>query len=460
MMRGTVAFSGRRGVGCSRWKSLGLACLIASGLLVSSAMVSSADDPNLAPFPNPTGAARTISVSGGIDTSNPFFHDTLSTNGQACVTCHEPSEGWTISPPIIRARFDGSDGTDPLFRPNDTANSPDADVSSVEARRDAYSMMLNKGVVRLGIAVAPDAEFTVVSIDDPYGVATPDKLALFRRPLPITNVRYLSTLNWDGRSRLFDPLTQAQGVVTGLMQNPDGATPAELEQIVSFEMGLTTAQATDNAAGDLTAQGGRGGPENLLNQVFYLGINDPLGHNPTGASFDPNAFTLYQSWLGPGHTAAQQAIARGEQIFDKRSFAITGVGGLNDALGQPSIQGTCSTCHDAPNIGDHSVAAPLNIGISDASRRTPDLPLYTLQNNETGEIVQTTDPGRGIITGHWADIGKFKGPILRGLAARAPYFHNGSAATLDDAVDFYNQRFKIGLSPQEHADLVAFLKAL
>ena len=54
----------------------------------------------------------------------------------------------------------------------------------------------------------------------------------------------------------------------------------------------------------------------------------------------------------------------------------------------------------------------------------------------------------------------FKGPILRGLAARAPYFHNGLAATLADVVDFYNGRFKIGLSAQERSDLIAFLKAL
>ena len=91
---------------------------------------------------------------------------------------------------------------------------------------------------------------------------------------------------------------------------------------------------------------------------------------------------------------------------------------------------------------------------------TTDLPLYTLTNNTTHDVRQTTDPGRALVTGKWADIGKFKGPILRGLAARPPYFHNGSAATLDDVVSFYNGRFLLGLSVQEHADLVAFLQTL
>ena len=134
--------------------------------------------------------------------------------------------------------------------------------------------------------------------------------------------------------------------------------------------------------------------------------------------------------------------------------------GLNDATGKPVIDGFCGTCHDSPNVGDHSLPAPLDLGLATAARRTADLPLITLRNKATGETVRVSDPGRALITGKWADVGKFKGPILRGLAARAPYFHNGSAATLPDVVRFYDERFKIGLSAQEKADLVAFLGAL
>ena len=50
------------------------------------------------------------------------------------------------------------------------------------------------------------------------------------------------------------------------------------------------------------------------------------------------------------------------------------------------------------------------------------LPVITLRNNTSGAMVETADPGRALMTGLWADIGKVKGPILRGLAARAPYF--------------------------------------
>ena len=88
------------------------------------------------------------------------------------------------------------------------------------------------------------------------------------------------------------------------------------------------------------------------------------------------------------------------------------------------------------------------------------LPLIALQNKATGAIKTTTDPGRALVTGLWKDVGKVKGPVLRGLAARAPYFHNGSAKTLDDVLNFYDERFHIGFTEAEKRDLIAFLSAL
>lgn len=134
--------------------------------------------------------------------------------------------------------------------------------------------------------------------------------------------------------------------------------------------------------------------------------------------------------------------------------------GLNDDLGLTVIPGTCTTCHDTPNAGNHSLPLPLDIGVSDASRRTPDLPLYTLRNKLTGETLQTTDPARGLVTGKWRDINKVKGPTLRNLSAHPPYFHNGSAATLSDVIAFYDDRFQIGFTADEKEDLLRFLQAL
>ena len=72
----------------------------------------------------------------------------------------------------------------------------------------------------------------------------------------------------------------------------------------------------------------------------------------------------------------------------------------------PSFKGTCTTCHDTPNSGNHSVSAPLNIGLTDASKRTSDLPLSTLRNKPTGDEITTSDPGHAQISGKWNAGGK------------------------------------------------------
>jgi hypothetical protein len=426
---------------------------------------------DLLPFPDTSGAVLTLSTTGAIDGSNPFFQS-LGTNGRACITCHQPSDGWTITPAHIQARFDATGGLDPLFRPVDGANYPTAAYGTVEERRWACSMLLTKGLIRVGIGIPANAEFTLSAVDDPYSYASAAQLSLFRRPLPSTNLRFLSAVMWDGRQTSpgflmgHNLMSQADDATLGHEQASQSLTPVQEQQIVNFESSLYTAQVADNEAGSLDSGGAQGGPITIRRQPFFSGINDPLGLNPLGLPFDPKVFTLYQAWANlPPYAfdrvlAARHSIARGERIFNTRLFTIKDVSGLNDELGRDRIQGTCTTCHDTPNVGNHSISVPLNIGISDPANRMPGIPLYTLRNNATGEEVQTTDPGRALVTGRWRDIGRFKGPILRALAARPPYFHNGFATTLNDVVNFYDKRFEIKLTPQEKADLVAFLRSL
>jgi cytochrome c peroxidase len=425
-------------------------------------------DSFLAEFSNESGRWRTVSTAGRVDQSNPFFQE-LGTNGRSCATCHQADDAWTITPAKLQARFKATDGRDPVFRLVDGANSPRADVSTTKARRAAYSMLLTKGVIRVGLPIPEGAEFTLAAVDDPYGFASARELSLFRRVLPSVSVAKLSTVMWDGRemSDLMDVAgslaVQASNATIGHAEGLAALTQEQRLAIVAFESGIFSAQVYDNAAGDLSSRGALGGPEALRDQEFYIGINDPLGLNPSEAPFDARAFTLFDAWAGQSGTPqaeARAAVARGQEIFNKRPLDITGVKGLNDELQVGSIPASCTLCHDAPNIGHHSVVAPLDIGIADASRRTPDMPLYTLRNKATGETIRTTDPGRALISGKWKDVGKFKGPILRNLAARAPYFHDGSATRLKDVVDFYDQRFSMKLTPAEKSDLVAFLRTL
>jgi hypothetical protein len=421
-------------------------------------------------FKNDAGLHATFSSAGPIDLSNEFFQE-LGTNGRSCVNCHMPAEAWSITPEGVRKRFERTKGKDPIFRVNDGSNSPNADVSTIAARRAAYSMLLTRGLIRVGLGVPADAEFELAAVDDPYGFANASELSLFRRPLPSTNLKFLSTVMWDGRETFpgqsihFDLRQQANSANTGHAQGPD-LTEAQRESIVAFETVLFTAQIHDHRAGRLTARGANGGAVNLSNQEFYIGINDLFGDSETGAPFDPIVFNIYDAWKGlsgGGKNRARAAVARGQELFNTKLIRISGVSGINDEedFGKPAVvNGSCTTCHDTPNSGNHSVAAPLNLGLTDFERRTPDMPLYTLRNKATGELKLTTDPGRALVTGKWKDIGRFKGPILRALAARPPYFHDGSAKDLKAVIDFYDDRFGIGFTAQEKADLLAFLRTL
>jgi cytochrome c peroxidase len=429
---------------------------------------------------NGDGVLRTITLDGApLDRTNPFFQS-LGTNGRSCVSCHVPSAGWTITPTEVQDRFNKTKGLDPIFRTNDGSNAPIADVSTLTTRRNAYSMLLTKGVIRVGLPIPAGAEFELAAVDDPYGFDSASELSLFRRPMPTTNLRFLTAVMWDGRESfgpmgttpILDAATDAENTLAlfnnlkhqandATMGHAQGAALSDAQQIAiaRFELNLASAQHTGQGVGVLNARGTLGGAANLAAQQFFVSINDVFGGDKLTGNFDPHAMKLFDAWAG-ANNPKQAAVARGAALFGSIKIELKGVGGLNDALGIPTITASCTACHDSPNVGNHSVALPIDIGLTDESRRTLDMPLYALRNLTTGQIRKTTDPGRALLTGKWADIGKFKGPVLRGLASRAPYFHDGSAADLGDVLDFYEDRFTIGLTAQQRADLIAFLSAL
>ena len=103
------------------------------------------------------------------------------------------------TPPHILRRFNATQGTDLIFRPVDGANCPLADVSTVEERRRAYSLLLTRGLIRIPIAVPENADYQVVSVYNQYGCNSTDVISMYRRPLPTTNLPFLSAVMFDGR---------------------------------------------------------------------------------------------------------------------------------------------------------------------------------------------------------------------------------------------------------------------
>ena len=464
---------------------------------------------NLEPFRDSSGLIATYDVDGRVDTRNPFFQS-LGTNGRSCATCHVASQAMSIAPPDIRRRFEATHGQDPLFAAVDGANCATVKRSD----RAGHSLLLQHGLIRIALTLPTNTQFTISAVHDPYGCALTTAsgqvtVSVYRRPLPATNLSFLSAVMWDGRETLSplasaatflanlqaDLTDQANSAILGHAQASVAPTSKQLNDIVRFELGLYSTQVWDESAGALFLHGGHGDPVSLSRQDYYPAINDSLGGDPSGEPFDSSSMSVFSAWTNAGTTAAdrnedggahaRKAVAAGEQIFNTLPITLTAVRGLNDnaALGKPaSVQGTCTTCHDAPNVGNHSLPLPLDIGIghpalpnfeSDpniaaalAQVDAADLPIFRLDGCpdpfHPGQVnpMYTTDPGKALISGLCADVNRLKGPILRGLAARAPYFHNGAAANLTQLVEFYDKRFNMSLTRQQKADLVAFLGSL
>lgn len=479
----------------SRWIRLFPRSRAGAAVLAASAMVGvlgAARLPKLFPARDPSGLLETYHGTGSLDTNGPFFQS-LGTNGRSCATCHVPANAFGLSATRAESVYERTHGRNPLFATVDGAACP----TPAAGHPLNFDLLRRYGLFRIALPLAPNPQFTISVVQDPYGCALVTDpasgvvtVSVYRRPLPATNLDFLTAVQFDGRETvapLNDPRTYVSNLMTDLKHQALDATmghaqasvaptDAQLKQIVLFEASLSSAQAVDGDAGRLDSEGATGGPRFLSQTGFFVGINDPLGGNPTGAAFDPSAFTLYSKWKH-SPDPYRRSVARGEEIFNTHPLLITNVRGLNDELSQPVIDGTCTTCHDAPNVGNHSLPLPLEIGTSRSSRfeadpqiqsalsrlSMPDLPVFRIVCNEgqdAGEITYTSDPGKATLTGLCMDIGRGKGPILRGLAARAPYFHNGAAATLDEVVEFYNDRFQMKLTNQEKRDLVNFLKSL
>jgi cytochrome c peroxidase len=429
--------------------------------------------PRLEQLPDPSGRVGSLNLNGPTRTRGSAFFESLGTNQRTCFTCHQPQDGWSFSSASARQRFASSNGGDPLFRVIDGAVCPNSDVSTTPAKREAYRLLLGKGLIRVFLPLPSNRDFQIKHVEDPYGCnyrpgQSNDMVSFYRRPLPTANLGFLTTIMWDGRETSFQ--TQAIDATKLHAEARDEPTTEQVNDIVNFEMGLFAAQSFDKQARALDAACAKGGPSELQKQFpdFYRGVNDPLGNNPRNLPFTSQVFDDYTAWWHlDGLTSLQkerEKVERGERVFNETSFLITDVPGLNDQA-HKQIEGFCGTCHDSPNVGNHSVPAPLNIGVSNAGPQRPPvldisgLPVFTVKC-DSGDMVQVTDIGRAMMTGRCNDVGKVKGPILRGLAARAPYFHNGSAATLREVVNFYEQRFNIGLSEGQKEDLVAFLLTL
>ena len=177
---------------------------------------------------------------------------------------------------------------------------------------------------------------------------------------------------WDGRENsrptaFGNLLAQANGATRGHAQAAADLSDADQSELVNFELGIFSGQLKMGNL-KLDRHGANGGAEFLLTDVlpkFFIGINDPFM-----PGFTSRVFTLFDRWEPGPHCKTPNALAasigRGEKLFNETSILITNVAGINGPRdrSQAPIAGFCGTCHDSPNVGNHSVTLPIDIGIA------------------------------------------------------------------------------------------------
>jgi hypothetical protein len=505
-----------------RWLWLLPACGLA-GVAMSAAPWWSPGDgrplPAFVEYENPLGRVGIVNTGGDVQTAGHPFFEPIGTNGRACVSCHQPGDAMSLSVASIQQRWHDTAGKDPIFAVVDGANCPHLP----QGEPASHSLLLERGLFRIGLPWPPrDAggrtitpEFSIEVVRDPTGCnrhpvhgleGTRREISVYRRPRPAANLRYVASSRFGvtpfigktGMLAAVDPETrqplnmnmmadardstlrqQAQSAAGSHMQVQRPLTSAQLQQIQAFELQLYAAQSFSAQGGALNEPDG---PSGLGPQGMAKGSDGVLGNNTTRF-----VIPMEEKWakLPGGATPAEkernafrESVQRGHDVFFFRTFWIRDAMHINTVgLGNP-IKRTCATCHGMHMTGMDTANGWMDVGTTNHpwaleppespwATQLPQLPLFRIECRRDlpphpflGRTIYTQDPGRALISGKCEDVGAIVIQQFRGLAARAPYFSNGSAATLRELVDFYDRRFNIRYTEQEKVDLVNFLGVL
>jgi hypothetical protein len=449
-------------------------------------------------FDNASGRLGILNADGPVNTKGHAFFQPLGTNGRACVTCHQPANAMSLSVDTIQERWRATNGKDPLFAAIDGSDNP----SAPQDRESSHSLLLNRGLFRVGLpwppVQNPAPEFTIEIVRDPTGVnrdpvwglkSARATVSVFRRPRPAANLKYVLapdngvfnvklgvlldrdpstgkpvSMNMMADARAGTLAIQAESAYRDHQEGKGQLRQDQLNQIIAFESQVYAAQIYDNSAKDLVEANGPGalGPMNLFREMAGV-LNSPT----------KPVFLFFDQWKN--QTEFRQSVARGNDIFLNRTFWVRDVAHINSiGLGNPAKR-SCAVCHNAVMSGMDRAPGWVDLGTTNFPTWTEpktwneegELPVFKLTCRPEakphpflGRTIYTSDPGRALITGKCADIGAITMGQFRGLAARAPYFANGSAKNLIELVDYYDRRFDMRLTAQEKEDLVNFLRVL
>lgn len=458
-------------------------------------------------YDNPLGVVTTINLAGATETQGHPFFTALGSNGRACISCHQPADGMSLSTSTLQTLWRDSAGQDPVFASIDGANCPNLPPE----RESSHSLLLQYGLFRIvrpwpprapdGQPLDPEFELEVVrdptgcNTDSTFGVAA-GHVSVYRRPRPATNLRYVTAIGFafdpkNGLPLALDPVTgqpmsgnmlsdaragtlesQAMDALVSHVELHAQLDAASLARILEFERGLYTAQSSHVQAGNLNEAGAEGGPDALA--AFPAGALQSSSKPIWSEFFAWDEPPLMDGGVPGAQEAFRRSVARGAKLFSKRTFLVKESAGVTDmGFGSP-VRNGCAFCHNMQHSGLDVAPGQIDLGTTNwphvrlaAGNATGELPLFRLTCKDgarphahLGRVVYTHDPGYALTTGRCIDIGKITAQTMRGLAARAPFFATGSVRTMREIVDFYEERYTIGFTEEEKQDLSNFLEVL
>jgi hypothetical protein len=455
-------------------------------------------------YANENGTLRALLVGGPMETKGHPFFTAIGPAGRACVTCHQPADGMSLSAQSAQEQWNKAGAKDPLFFAYDGSNCP----SLPQGERASHSLLLDHGLIRIarhwpprdhaGKAMTPDFKIDVVrdptgcNVDAKWGLTSPrQEISVFRRPRPVANFKYIEAMGFSfdpkaGMALPLDPDTgkpvsnnlMADGRVLSLasqmrdaagthLQFVDKLDQGDIDRIIDFERRIYVAQQVSKVAGPLDADGAEGGPRKLAE-------SKPGRLGSQGVAI----WSEFEAWdklpepekakLKPEARAFRESVARGARSFRERTFLITDSAGINSPIGFGNpVRNACAFCHNMSQMGMDVAPGQIDLGTTNKpfADPMPWLPLFRVTclgkpHAHYGRVIYTSDPGYALTTGRCADVGRITLQSLRGLSARAPYFSNGSAKDLRGVIEFYNRRYNINYSEQEKQDLVNLMSVL
>ncbi|HZE69773.1 MAG TPA: hypothetical protein VE135_09640 [Pyrinomonadaceae bacterium] len=348
----------------------------------------------------------------------------LGGNGRSCADCHMPSDNFQLSPASARTRFDAlqarrehnRNADDPLFRPVDADDFRINGDNAID-----FSNLVENGLIRVTMPLPLNVKLIDPATGQPSEETSVD---LWRAVMPVFNVAITGP---DGVLPIWPPGAPRPPIMG---QDPNGPNRQGGYQ---HDGRFGTLQEQARGALFAHAQVTVEPPQRMLDDL---------------AAFQQ---TLFSS---PGVELLADSILSGSSPFPDPDPELNEL----EQHGKGIFNRACAQCHGGtmhpsgstpetafvrPIVRYHNIQTACPRPTTDGYAPCPERLARNARTyritlaNGAFQFVTTSDPGRLLLTGQPADLGVMDITQLRGISRTAPYFHNNSAATLEDVVDHY-----------------------